>query len=108
MADLPNPDDFSFVDSPNEFRVRLEVKGEFVLTVMADSPEDARSKAVKETEVLIATGYFEGLDEVQEVEAGFAFQAPRMYRVTSKDGRKMRVSRLEPGMVPREPDEHGF
>lgn len=48
------------------------------------------------------------LDEVEQVDVGHVYQSPRMYRVTSEDGKKMQVSRLKAGMKPREPNERGF
>ncbi|TNE66864.1 MAG: hypothetical protein EP336_09625 [Rhodobacteraceae bacterium] len=108
MADLPNPDDFSFVDSPNEFRVTFEVKGEVNMTIYAENIEDARAKAREQVEEIVSESGTCELDAVDDVEVGRIYQKPRMYFVTDEDGRKMRVSRLEAGMVPREPDEHGF
>lgn len=108
MTDAPNPDDFSFVDKPTEFRVRLEVMGEISLTITADNIEAARASAQAQADKMIDGEDWAELDEVEQVDVGHVYQSPRMYRVTSEDGRKMQVSRLEVGMKPREPDERGF
>lgn len=107
MTDTPNPEDFSYVDTPNEYRVTLTVTGEITLTIKAADPEQAQVQAKQQAEAMYEEPCVE-LDTVEDVDIGLPRKAPRMYRVTDADGNKLQVSRLRAGMTPREPDERGF
>ena len=48
------------------------------------------------------------LDEVIYATVNSVKKTPPMFRVTNTDGRKAKVTRLQPGMTPREPDKTGF
>lgn len=104
MTDLPNPDDFSKDDRPREFRVCFQVRGEIEMTIDADDEDDARRQAERFAE---DEDFACELDTADDVRVYSVRKSPPMYRVM-RDGQKMSVSHLQPGDVPREPDERGF
>ena len=101
---LPNPADFSVNERPREYMVRVDVSGEILLTIEADSLEDAKAKAEEQLE---AEDFGLELDEVHDASIGYAWKSKPMYRVL-RDGKKTQTSWLQAGDLPREPDERGF
>ncbi|MDB5531561.1 MAG: hypothetical protein JWR51_4664 [Devosia sp.] len=104
MATAPNPADFSVNERANEYEVRFSVRGEIRLTINAESPEDARSKAEAMTE---DEEFGLELDDTDEVRVDHVWKTRPMFLVT-REGKKMQVSRLDAGDLPREPDDRGF
>lgn len=103
----PNPDDFSVDEKPREYRATLRVEGSMTLHIKADSKEEARQKAEDMADKISSDADEADLDEVDDVSVDFVWKYGPMYRVT-RDDRKMQVSRLLSGDMPREPDERGF
>lgn len=104
QADKPNPSDFSVDEKPGEYSARFEARGEIEVTIRASSEAEAREMA----EAMIDGGEIElAADDMDEVRVIAVRRARPMYRVLC-DGRKMQKSNLEPGDMPREPDERGF
>lgn len=101
---MPNPEDFSVDLRDGEYRVVIDVTGELSVTIKAENLADAERKAEK-----ICADCYEHmqLDEVTEAVIDRVYKTRPMFRVI-EDGKKMQVSRLEPGMTPRAPDERGF
>jgi len=107
MTDTPNPADFSVKEKPNEYRATFEIRGSVEVTLNANS-EDHAARLAEEFADNLASGIKEvELDEVADIAVSYVRKTPPMYRVT-QDGKKMQVSRLSPGHLPREPDERGF
>lgn len=104
MSDTLDKGLFSVNERPREYEVRFSVRGEIHATVTADSIEDARRKAEAMTE---DDDFGLDLDKAEEVSVGHIWKSKPMYRVM-RDGRPMQTSHLEPGDLPREPDERGF
>lgn len=104
MTDQPNPDDFSRATFPGVFRVEVEVCGTYTVEVKADSLEAAKEQVLDEID---SDDYLPEIEEVYSAEIERAWPEPDRFRVM-RDGRKYQVTRLEPGDVPREPDERGF
>lgn len=48
------------------------------------------------------------IDDVDSVKIAGIRKSPKLYLVTDAEGRKCQKSRLQPGDMPREPDERGF
>lgn len=107
MTDRPNPADFSADDRPREFRATIEVRGTMLVTIEADSIEEARSKAADMAAALDNEPTEIDLDGVDDVRVRYVSKSPTMYRITRGDA-VMQVSRLEPGDMPRQPDARGF
>lgn len=106
-TDRPNPEDFSYALDETDYRVELEVSGTMYFSVKASSVEEAREKAHTEADRLAEDIMGIELDELEDIEVGYVHKPRKMYRVT-RDGRKMRVSALAAGDLPREADERGF
>lgn len=106
-TEKPNPADFSVDDRPREYRACISFEGEMVVTIMADSEGEAKQKAETIADEIAESVDAYELDEIDDVKVSYVWKSKPMYRVWS-EGRKMQVSRLEPGMTPREPDERGF
>lgn len=100
----PNPADFSVDEKPGEYRLTYRVEGEITWTITATDEADARTqaKAMLENE-----DFGLELDDVIDIRLDGVRKSPPMYRVT-QDGKKMQVSVLSPGDIPRQPDERGF
>lgn len=107
MTSQPNPADFSVNDRPREYVVRINVEGVIRRTIKANSQEEADALAEKIGDDIAAERETVELDEVDEARVAYCGRAHPMYRVT-RNGEKYQVSRLEPGDLPREPDERGF
>lgn len=104
MNDKPNPEDFSADERPGEYRVRFHVRGTIETTIDASSLEEARAKA--EAMVEDEDSCLE-LDSADDVDIAYVHREPKRYRMI-RGGKKIQATWLEPGDLPREPDEHGF
>lgn len=95
---------FSTNERHNEYEATFRVSGRVTVTIIADSKEDAETKA----RAMMDDEEF-GLDpnEADEVDLDFIRKTPPMYRVI-RDGKIMQSGRLMEGDLPREPDERGF
>lgn len=106
MSDLPSPDAFSRNEKPREYTAHIDVRGTISVSLNAESLEDAKRQAEAEIERIRNDGFVD-VDEVEEAEIRRVEKDRPMFLVT-REGRKMQVSRLEPGDQPRAPDERGF
>jgi hypothetical protein len=107
MTDKPNPNDFSRNDRPRDYTAVINVRGTIRVSIQADSQEDAQRQAEAEADKMEKEGYVE-IDDIDELEVYRTYKDPPMYRVT-REGKPMQVSHLEPGDLPRPPDEQrGF
>jgi hypothetical protein len=104
MTEQPNKADFIADERPGEYEATFEVRGTVRLTIKAASQDEAEAKAEAMTE---DEEFGLQLDEADEVAVNWVSRPLPMYLVT-RDGRKMKVSRLQLGDVPRQPDERGF
>ena len=104
MSEAPNPADFSVDEREGEYQVIIEVSGEIFLTIKAEDHADAERQA---SEIVGDDDRLLELDEVYDARIVSVYKSKPMFRVMS-EGRKAQVTRLEPGMTPREPDEYGF
>ncbi|MCY1235571.1 hypothetical protein D9M68_150740 [compost metagenome] len=104
MADQPNKADFIADERPGEYEARFAVSGTVHVTIKAGSLEEARAKADAMAE---DEEFGLELDEADDVSVRWVGKSATMFLVT-RDGQKMQVSRLEPGDLPRQPDERGF
>ena len=107
MTDQPNSADFSVNDRPREYEVRIRIEGEMRRTIKADSLEEAEAQAEKIADDIAEDRETAELDEVDDVEVSSCRRARPMFRVM-RDGNAYQVSHLEPGDLPREPDDRGF
>ncbi len=96
--------DFLKNERPNEYEARFSVSGELCVDITASSLEEAKqkAKAMMDNEEF---GY--DIEEVNDVRLNHVWKKPVMFLVT-RDGRKMQVSRLDDGDLPRQPDQDGF
>lgn len=104
MSDLPNKADFIADERPGEYEATFSVRGTIRVTIKAASLEEARAKADAMTE---DEEFGLELDEADDVSVNWVGRPLPMFLVT-RDGKKMKVSRLQPGDLPRQPDERGF
>ncbi|ASP63358.1 hypothetical protein [Sinorhizobium meliloti] len=104
MSDLPNKADFIADERPGEYEATFSVRGTIRVTIKAGSLEEARAKADAMTE---DEEFGLELDEADDVSVNWVGRPLPMFLVT-RDGKKMKVSRLQPGDLPRQPDERGF
>lgn len=104
MSDLPNKADFIADERPGEYEATFSVRGTIHVTVKAESLEEARAKAAAMTE---DEEFGLELDEADHVSLDRVFKTRPMFLVT-RNGRSMQVSHLQPGDLPRQPDERGF
>lgn len=104
MSELPNAADFIADDRPGEYDAIFSVHGTIRMTIKAESYEEAREKAVSMTE---DEEFGLEIDEADDVSVGWLCKTPPMFLVT-REGRSMQVSHLQPGDLPRQPDERGF
>lgn len=95
---------FSKNERPNAYEARFAIRGEVLVTITADSAEDAKAKAEA---MLDDEDFGLELDDVTDASVDYVWKTPAMFRVT-REGRTMQVSRLEEGDTPREPNEYGF
>lgn len=103
----PNPADFSVDDRPGEYVVRFSVEGEISTTIKAASQQEAEKIAEAMADA-IAEGTHEAvLDDVFDVTVALCQRQMPVFRVM-RDGKKMKTSHLQPGDLPRDPDENGF
>ena len=107
MTDKPNPADFSVNDKPREYTVCLLIEGEVRRTIKADSLEEAEAQAEKIADDIAEGRETAELDEVDDVQVSSCHRSRPLFRVM-RHGKPMQVSRLEPGDLPREPDDRGF
>lgn len=104
MTEAPNKADFIADERPGEYEATFSVRGTIRVTIKAGSVEEARAKADAMTE---DEEFGLELDEADDVSVNWVGRPLPMFLVT-RDGKKMKVSRLQPGDVPRQPDERGF
>ncbi|RVJ77590.1 hypothetical protein [Sinorhizobium meliloti] len=104
MSDLPNKADFIADERPGEYEATFSVRGTVRVTIKAGSLEEARAKADGMTE---DEEFGLELDEADDVSVNWVGRPLPMFLVT-RHGRKMKVSHLQPGDLPRQPDERGF
>lgn len=103
----PNPADFSRNEKPLDYTAVITVRGTIRVPIEAESQEDAQRQAEAEVERMEKEGYVE-IDDIDEIELGRVRKDAPMFRVT-REGKSMQVSHLQPGDVPRQPDEqYGF
>lgn len=107
MTDHPNPADFSVDERPREYDVEIRIEGTMRKKIMADSLEEARDKAELLADAIAEDAEPADIDYVYDVSVEDCRKSPTMFRVL-RDGRACKVSHLEPGDLPREPDERGF
>lgn len=100
------PADFSVNERTGEYTARFAVSGTITIEIKADSLADAKAKADCEADKMREDSFVE-IDDIDTIEVDHVYKNPPMYRVL-RDGKNFQVSRLEPGDIPREPDEHGF
>jgi hypothetical protein len=104
MTEAPNKADFIVDERPGEYEATFSVSGTIRVTVKAESQHEAEAKAEAMTE---EEEFGLELDEADEVSVTWVSRPLPMFLVT-RDGKKMKVSRLQPGDLPRQPDERGF
>lgn len=102
----PNPADFSRDDKPGEYTAEIEVRGRISISIKAESKEDAQRQAEAELDRMEKEGYAE-IDDIHDIDLVRMTKDRPMYRVT-REGKPWQVSHLEPGDLPREPDQRGF
>ncbi|KAF0674466.1 hypothetical protein [Profundibacterium mesophilum] len=107
MTDRPNPADFSVNDKPREYDVRIRIEGTICRTIKADSQEEADAMAEKIEDDILEERDDAEPDEVDDVRLISCRRARPMFRVM-RDGKAFQVSHLEPGDLPRDPDNLGF
>ncbi|TBZ81380.1 hypothetical protein [Rhizobium leguminosarum] len=104
MTDAPNKADFVVDERPGEYEATFSVRGTIRVTIKADSIAAAKMKA---DEMADDEEFGLELDEADDVSVNWVGKSVPMYLVT-RDGQKMKVSRLQAGDLPRKPDERGF
>lgn len=107
MTDKPNPADFSVDERPREYDVVISIKGTMRTKIMAESLDEAKAMAEQFADDIAEDREPADIDDVDDVSVYFGRKIPPMFRVL-RDGKPYKVSRLEPGDLPREPDERGF
>lgn len=107
MANIPDPAMFSVNERDGEYYARFTVEGEIVIRIKASDLESAKAQAKQLLDGDDGDDKFLELDDVNDVRLQYVGKELKMYRVT-REGRSMQVARLEPGDLPREPDERGF
>lgn len=100
----PNPADFKVDLRPKEFVARFRIVAEVTETIEADDIDAALAKAKAMTETF---EFAVDPQDVEEVDYLSVRKSQPMYFVT-RDGKKMKVSHLEAGDEPRDPDERGY
>lgn len=87
-----------------EFEARFDVRGTVTRSIKAPDIKAAQEAAWDMAE---DEDDFLEIDDVDDLRiVGVAPRTPRY--LVARDGQKMRVSRLQDGDAPREPDERGF
>lgn len=104
---MPNPADFSLNEKPGDYTATFEVSGTISFHIKADSQEDAQRQAEAELERIENDSYVE-INSIDEADLRRVTKDRAMYRVM-REGKAMQVSHLQPGDLPREPDDkYGF
>lgn len=104
MTEKPDLSAFQADERAREYSVRFDVRGEIYMTIQADSLEAAKAQA----EAMVQDdGFGSDLDEVTNADVVSVYKSPPLFFVT-RDGRAMKVSRLEVDDIPRKPDENGW
>lgn len=106
MAETPNPADFSINEIEGEYTAEVIIRGRITIKIKAQSPEEARAQADAEIEKIEKDGYAE-VEDIDEIEISNVVKDRPMFRVT-RGGKRMQVSHLQTGDVPRAPNERGF
>lgn len=106
MNELPDPNEFSRNERENYYTARIQVRGTISINIEAGSKDNAIQQAEVEIERIWNDGYVE-INDLEEVEIDHVAKDPPMFRV-SREGKVMQVSHLQPGDLPRAPDERGF
>ena len=107
MTQAPNPSEFSVNEKLGEYIVVISISGEMRINIKAESQEEADAKAEEIADQLADDQMEAELDTVDDIEIQSVHRPLPMFRVT-RDGKKMQVSRLMAGDLPRDPDERGF
>lgn len=102
----PKPDDFIVDKREGQFDVELSIRGTILRTIKADSLEDAKSIAEamacdEDSDELLE------LDDIEDARVDRVRPQRPMFLVL-RDGKAMKVSHLQEGDTPRQPDERGF
>lgn len=108
MTDImPDASNFSRNDKPGEYTAEVTVSGKISISIKAESQEDAQRQAEVEVERMEKEGFVE-IDDIDEIDLRRVTKDRSMYRVT-REGKRMQVSHLQAGDLPRDPDpEYGF
>ena len=106
MVKPPNPADFSRDEKPGKYTAEITVRGTISISLNAESQEDAQRQADAELDRMEKERYVE-VDDIDEIDLRRVTKDRPMYRVT-REGRPFQVSHLEPGDIPRSPDERDF
>lgn len=96
--------DFLKNEKPNEFQARFRVEGEILVTIQAESLEEAEAKAKAK---LDHDDFGTELDEVTDIGISQVWKSQAMFLV-ERDGRALQVSHLKEGDKPRQRTETGF
>lgn len=102
--DMPDKSLFKVDERANEYYVTFSIEGEIEVLVTASSEAEARDEA---EDMMADDDFGEELDEVSRIQISYVRKARPMYLVT-RDGQKIKTSHLQPGDMPRDPDERGF
>lgn len=102
----PNPADFSRNEREREYEARIVVRGTLTIAIQADSEADAQRQAEEELAKIENDGFVE-VESIDSIEIDRVYKEQPMYRAL-RGGQKYQVTHLEPGDLPREPDELGF
>ena len=104
VAAKPNPSNFSVNERSREYTARVRVSGDIMLSIQADSLEDAKRQVA---EIIEDDDFGTEIDGVDDVSVDWVSKSPPMYRVL-RDGDVIQTTSLRPGDTPREPNDRGF
>lgn len=102
----PKPEDFMVYKREGEFDISFSIRGTISRTIKATSREEAKSIAEAMAYDDDSDELLE-LDDISDVRVDFVSQKRPLFLVL-RDGHPMRVSHLEEGDMPRQPDSRGF
>jgi hypothetical protein len=100
-----DPSLFKVDQREGQYTVRVRVEGNIEIELTAESEEAAKA----EVQQMIDDDHDDlaELEDVVYASIRCVTKKPPMYLVV-RNGQKMRTSHLEPGDLPREPDDRGF
>ena len=107
MTTLPHPHDFSKKTSDGEFDVLVEITGSVWMTIRARDLDEAKRLAAEKADYFLSVDFDHSLDDVESAQVLRVKPRSSLYRVM-RNGEAILVSHLQPGDVPRDPDEWGF